>query len=86
MAGPGLGGRPSGSGGPLGLGHPAEAAVGIAGRLGRAPPYPRCRAELRLEAARRSYGASCGSTCETCVRHGKDRSFARWWGPLCLRV
>lgn len=35
----GLGGRPSGSGGPLGPGRPVEPPVGIAGRFDRAPSY-----------------------------------------------
>lgn len=38
---PGVGGRPSGSGGPLGRGRPVEPPVGIAGRFDRAPSY-RC--------------------------------------------
>ncbi|QIK07333.1 hypothetical protein SLV14_003462 [Streptomyces sp. Je 1-4] len=49
----GLGGRPSGSGGPLGRSRPVEPAVGIAGRLDRGPSYRCRRAELRLEAALR---------------------------------
>ncbi|MGG7572270.1 hypothetical protein [Streptomyces sirii] len=50
----GRGGRPSGSGGPLGLGHPVEPAVGIAGRFDRRPSYRWRRATLRLEAALRA--------------------------------
>ncbi|MGW1378224.1 hypothetical protein ACWD6P_28680 [Streptomyces sp. NPDC002446] len=49
-----LGGRPSGSGGPLGLGHPVEPAVGIAGRFDRGPSYRWRRAALRLDAALRA--------------------------------
>ncbi|WP_030801558.1 hypothetical protein [Streptomyces sp. NRRL S-337] len=45
------GGRPSGSGGPLGLGRPVDPAVGIPGRFDRGPSHRFRRAGLRLEAA-----------------------------------
>ncbi|MEU9498655.1 hypothetical protein [Streptomyces sp. NPDC048196] len=47
----GRGGRPSGSGGPLGLGRPVDPAVGITGRFDRGPSQRFRRAGLRLEAA-----------------------------------
>ena len=61
---------------------------GRAGRRHRRTTRPRAVVPLPpggAAAGRRpgGYDGSCGSTREACARHGKDRSFAHWWGPAC---
>lgn len=74
-----LGGRPSGSGGPLGLSHPVEPAVGIAGRFDRGPSYLCRRAALRLEAALRGTTDRVDQRGESRVRYGEEGAFPHWW-------